>query len=256
MFPTGNRNPFPTRIGNKYSFPTGNGNPFPTRIGNKYSFPTCLKCTYSKCTLKCTIHPFSNSTILAGGKDRGDDNGAEAEIARLFADNVLSLLGCAVPSGLGEGNVRQAHHPMLAGAVQSNIDVMFVGTTSCTPGTTRGVSCTVLRLNWERKADEGCGNGVKDDGGGGGEQRGGEQRGGGAGVSGTWLFDCGQSTQLSMQRTPFIRPGRISLIFAMHCHNDYSFGLPGLLFLMGTDRTRDNPPVKIYGQKYSCQLKL
>jgi ribonuclease Z len=129
--------------------------------------------------------------------------------------------------------------------------VVFVGTASCTPGMTRGVSCTALRLNWGRKADEVCGNGVEDDGGGGGERR-----GGGAGVSGTWLFDCGQSTKLSVQRTPSIRPGRISLIFVTHCHGDYSFGLPGLLCLMGTDRTRDDPPVEIYGQKDSCQLKF
>ncbi len=62
LFPTGNGNSFPTWIGNGNSFPTGNENPLPTRIGNKYSFPACLKCTRSKCTLKCTIRPFSNNT--------------------------------------------------------------------------------------------------------------------------------------------------------------------------------------------------
>jgi ribonuclease Z len=59
-----------------------------------------------------------------------------------------------------------------------------------------------------------------------------------------------------MQRTPSIRPGRISLIFVMHCHGDHLFGLLGLLCLMGTDRTRDDPPVEIYRQKDSCQLKF
>jgi ribonuclease BN (tRNA processing enzyme) len=58
-----------------------------------------------------------------------------------------------------------------------------------------------------------------------------------------------------MQRTPSIRPGRISLIFVMHCHSDHSFGLSGLLCLMGTNRMGDDPPVEIYGQKESCQLK-
>jgi hypothetical protein len=71
-----------------------------------------------------------------------------------------------------------------------------------------------------------------------------------AGAARTWLFDCGQSTQLSVQHTPSIRPGRISLIFVTHCHGNHSFSLPGLLCLMGTDRTRDNPPVKIYGQRF------
>ncbi len=153
--------------------------------------------------------------------------------------------------GLGKCDVRQAHHSMLAGAAQSDMNVVFVGTASCTPGMTRGVSCTALCLNWRRKADEGGGNGVKDDGGGGGERR-----GGGAGAAGTWLFDCGQLTQLSVLRTPSKRPGRISLIFVTHCHGNHSFGLPGLLCLMGTDRTRVDPPVEIYGQKDSCQLKF
>jgi hypothetical protein len=196
-------------------------------------------------------HRGDAGAILAGGNNRGDNNRVEEEIARLFADNLLLMLGCAVLSGLGECNVWQAHHPMLAGTAQSNMDVVFAGTASCMLGTTRGVSCTALHLNWRRKADKGGGNGVKEDGGGGGEQR-----GGGASAAGTWLFDCGQSTQLSVQRTPSIRPRRISLILVTHCHGDHSFGLLGLLCIMGTDCMRDNPPVKIYGQKDSCQLKF
>ncbi len=86
----------------------------------------------------------------------------EEEIARLVTDNVLSLLGCAVLSGLGKCNVQQANHPMLVGASQIDMDVVFVGTMSCTPSMKRGVSCMVLCLNWRRKADEGGGNGVKD----------------------------------------------------------------------------------------------
>ncbi len=50
-------------------------------------------------------HRWDASAVLAGGNDRGDDDGAEEEIARLFVDNVPSLLGCAVPSGLGECDV-------------------------------------------------------------------------------------------------------------------------------------------------------
>ncbi len=66
LFPTGNRNPLPTGIGNEYSFPIGSKNPFPTGIGKKYLFPTCLKCTHSKCSYKCTICPFSNTLIFLG----------------------------------------------------------------------------------------------------------------------------------------------------------------------------------------------
>jgi hypothetical protein len=83
-------------------------------------------------------HRGDTGAVLMGGNDRGNDDGMEEEIAHLFADNVRSLLGCAVLSGLGECNVRLAHYPMLAGAAQSNMDAVFVGTASCTPGTMMG----------------------------------------------------------------------------------------------------------------------
>ena len=123
---------------------------------------------------------------------------------------------------------------MLVNATQSDMDIVFIGTASCTPGITRGVSCTALRLNWRKK--------ISIDEGGSGEREGSSSSSGG-----TWIFDCGESTQLSVQKTTSIKPGKITKIFLTHCHGDHSFGLPGLLCLMGTDRDHDSPPVEIYG---------
>jgi len=149
-------------------------------------------------------------------------------------------------TGLGENDFRQIYHPMLrkhsksvavstegdtefngTPAIQTSnnvlsgdMDLIFVGTASCTPSVTRGVSCTALRLHMmsnKRRAP------------------------------GTWLFDCGESTQLQVQRTSSVKPSKITKIFLTHAHGDHSFGLPGLLCLMGQDRavaSGDNGPKK------------
>lgn len=164
----------------------------------------------------------------------------------ITSDNIehceLSSLTYNVPSELGENDMRHKYHPMLANATQTDMDVVFIGTASCTPGVTRGVSCTALRLNWRnnREFDQAM-NGGKKKGNTNDQQ---SQRGS---TAGTWLFDCGEATQLSVQKTASVKPGKISKIFITHCHGDHSFGLPGLLCLMGTDRDRDAPPIEIYG---------
>lgn len=56
-----------------------------------------------------------------------------------------------------------------------------------------------------------------------------------------------ESVQLQLQRSPTVKPGKVTKIFITHCHGDHSFGLPGLLCLMGQDRSDGSPIIDIYG---------
>lgn len=49
----------------------------------------------------------------------------------------------------------------------------------------------------------------------------------------TWLFDCGETTQLQMVRAG-ITPLSISRIFISHLHGDHVFGLPGVIAAAGS----------------------
>uniref|UniRef100_A0A7S4IVQ3 Metallo-beta-lactamase domain-containing protein n=2 Tax=Odontella aurita TaxID=265563 RepID=A0A7S4IVQ3_9STRA len=177
---------------------------------------------------------------------------------------------------LGEQDIRQRYHPMLQSsssskrtnnnnvdveeeeyqkpALSGDMDLIFVGTASCTPSITRGVSCTALRLhslassasvtNKKQQQQQQQTMNVN----------GKEQRFDVAGSSqsnlGTWLFDCGESTQLQIQKTSSVRPSKITKIFLTHAHGDHSFGLPGLLCLMGQDNSESKgpkAPIDIYG---------
>uniref|UniRef100_A0A7S1BGG3 Metallo-beta-lactamase domain-containing protein n=1 Tax=Corethron hystrix TaxID=216773 RepID=A0A7S1BGG3_9STRA len=129
---------------------------------------------------------------------------------------------------------------------QSDMDLIFLGTASCIPGTSRGVSCVALRLNWkkglasvmssqkrragkvDRRNPRGDGGGVEN-------------------VGGTWLFDCGEGSQIQLQKATNVKTAKITKIFVTHAHGDHSFGLPGILCLIGQGREKNSPPIDIYG---------
>lgn len=76
----------------------------------------------------------------------------------------------------------------------SSFDIIFLGTASAQPSSTRNHSSLALRLG-----------------------------------SDVWLFDCGEATQHQVQRSKDVRMGRIRKVFITHTHGDHIFGLAPLM---------------------------
>lgn len=112
----------------------------------------------------------------------------------------FSLSSPALGSGVDMEDIRAQHHPMLTylNKTSSDLDIVLIGTASCVPSSTRGVSCTALRLNWRRNKGQ--------------RQSPQEELSSSSSdpkqnyfynekdyvfESGTWLFDCGECTQVS-----------------------------------------------------------
>ena len=102
-------------------------------------------------------------------------------------------------TNLADDDVRQRHHPMLRNATYSDMDIITLGTASCSPGITMGVSCTALRLHWQRRYLPSAGGPVV------------EQT---SFQGGTWLFDVGECTQVRL--FPCVRKWKSGFTPRMH----------------------------------------
>ena len=89
--------------------------------------------------------------------------------------------------------------------VQSDMDIVCIGTASCTPGITRGVSCTAIRCNWNRRSTSSTGISTSMSGTTTNVEYLTNQNKAAATTettftasqSGTWIFDVGECTQVS-----------------------------------------------------------
>jgi hypothetical protein len=128
----------------------------------------------------------NNTTTTPPPTASPKDHSYEQVYARYPPLREINTATSTTPSTM---DVRQIHHPVFVhtNTSSSDMDLVFVGTASCTPGTTRGVSCTALRLNWKRRATWGPNTNTNSPW---------------TGMTttsfpgGIWLFDVGECTQV------------------------------------------------------------
>jgi ribonuclease Z len=213
----------------------------------------------------------SDSSASQGGKVKVVIKKVKAtkkSAAAPVSTDIKTAIDRLIETESGERNkdVRDTHPFLTSAAAASDLDLCFLGTASCIPATTRGTSCLALRVNWRRSSHEvfddspaalkkppaammitssdGPSKLYEDDKKSSTDNDKSDKTN--TVRSGTWLFDCGEGTQLQLQRCG-VRAGKITKIFLTHCHGDHTFGLLGTLCFLGQDCDRDGPPVEIYG---------
>lgn len=95
--------------------------------------------------------------------------------------------------------------------VESDMSLVFLGTSSGAPSMRRNVSGLALRHSGD-----------------------------------VYLFDCGEASQHQLMRST-VRMGKIRCVFISHLHGDHVFGLFGLLCTSTATSAPERPPIDIYG---------
>lgn len=151
--------------------------------------------------------PPPSTSLLIANADAG-----ELELAaRPAAATQVPAADGAPARSASERGARAAPGELCSEVQGTDMELFFLGTGSCLPTVTRGVACTVVRMDGS-----------------------------------FWMFDAGEGTQVQLQRS-LVRPGAIDRIFVTHLHGDHAYGLPGVLCLIGNARSQDDPPVELYG---------
>lgn len=223
----------------------------------------------SKADIPLLSNKYSKRSVVDDLSFDKEIQDSTSSISSSISDNndVISSLDDNTSSSSSNGHVHVPRYPVggnrdnrLNYTGSNDMDIVFLGTASCIPSISRGVSCVAFRYQ-----------------------------------SDMWLFDCGEASQIQIQKSRvkaskikkskcvvsiiytyihtcincciYIYMYIISLVFLTHAHGDHSFGLPGVLCLMGQS-TQDErsklivkegngnniEPIEIYGPEGTRDL--